>query len=63
MRARGNDLMLVRAVHISEGEKLRYPGLLALALYTFSYYYLPFLIAVHATSGVCIRVDLLGYIL
>lgn len=56
--------MLVRAVHISEKIKqLWHQGLLALILYIFYSYFLQFLIAVHATSGVCILVDLLRYFL
>ena len=57
--------MLVRAVHISEKKKKNcgIQSLLALTLYIFYSYYLQFLIAVHATSGVCIRVDLLRYFL
>lgn len=42
---------------------LWHQGLLALTLYIVYSYYLQFLIAVHATSGVCIRVDLLRYFL
>lgn len=63
-RALGYDFMLVRAVHILEKIKqLWHQGSLALILYIFCSYYLQFLIVVHATNGVCIRVDLLRYCL
>lgn len=61
-RALGCDFMLVRAIHISEKIKqLWHQGSLALILYIFCSFYLQFLIVVHATNGVCIRVDLLRY--
>lgn len=55
--------LLEQFTFLKKKKKRRHQGLLALTLYIFYSYYLQFLIAVHATSGVCIRVDLLRYFL